>query len=200
MYGSLDQSRRQEMSEETTEDRDALGVAHLSDVRQRFEGLKRSAERAAAQVDDARFYQPLEQDGNSIALLMKHMGGSLESSFTDFLTTDGEKPTRNRDAEFERESGDTRETIGAKWERGWGALFGTLDALRPRDLLRTVHVRGEPHSVMQALSRHVVHQATHTGQIIILARHYAGAEWETLTIPRGKSEEYTAKMMAKHRE
>ena len=185
------------MSEETTGERDALGVAYLSDVRQRFAGLKRSAERAAAQVDDASYFQPLEEDGNSIALLMKHMGGSLESSFTDFLTTNGEKPTRNRDAEFELEAGDTRETILAKWERGWNALSGTLDALRPGDLLRTVHIRGEPHSALQALSRHVVHQSTHAGQIIILARHWAGARWETLTIPRGKSKEYEARMREK---
>ena len=185
------------MSEETTGERDALGVAYLSDVRQRFAGLKRSAERAAAQVDDASYFQALEEDGNSIALLMKHMGGSLESSFTDFLTTDGEKPTRNRDAEFELEAGDTRETILAKWERGWNALSGTLDALWPGDLLRTVHIRGEPHSVLQALSRHVVHQSTHAGQIIILARHWAGARWETLTIPRGKSKEYEARMREK---
>ena len=188
------------MSEEMTGERDALGVAYLSDISQRFEGVKRSAERAAAQVDDASWFQQLEEDGNSIALLMKHMGGSLESSFTNFLTTDGEKPTRNRDAEFVREEGDTRETILAKWEHGWGALFGTLDALRPGDLLRTVHIRGEPHSVLQALSRNVVHQSTHAGQIIILARHYAGEKWETLSIPRGKSEEYTAKMMERQRQ
>ncbi|HET7552724.1 MAG TPA: DUF1572 family protein [Gemmatimonadaceae bacterium] len=182
------------MSEETMGERDALGVAYLSDIRQRFAGVKKSAERAAAQVDDASYFEPLEEDGNSIALLMKHMGGSLASSFTDFLTTDGEKPTRNRDAEFELEAGDTRETILAKWERGWSALSGTLDALRPRDLLGTVHIRGEPHSVVQALSRHVVHQSTHAGQIVILARHWAGESWETLSIPRGKSEEYTARM------
>ena len=182
------------MSEETTAEGDALGVAYLSDLRQRFEGLKKSAERAAAQAGDAHYFQPLEEDGNSIALLMKHMGGSLESTFTDFLTADGEKPTRHRDAEFVREPGDTRETIVAKWERGWGALFGTLDALRPGDLLRTVHVRGEPHSVMQALTRNMAHQAMHAGQIIVLARHYTGSAWETLSIPRGKSEEYTTKL------
>lgn len=185
------------MGEETTGERDALGVAYLSDVRRRFGGLKKSAERAAAQVEDEGYFQPLEVDGNSIALLMKHMGGSLESSFTDFLTADGEKPTRNRDAEFEREAGDTRETILAKWERGWDALSGTLDALRPADLLRTVHIRGEPHSVLQALSRHVMHQSTHAGQIVVLARHWSGAKWETLSIPRGKSEEYTAEMKAR---
>ena len=183
------------MNERIVNDFHTLGAAFLNDTRQKFASMKKSAERAAAQVDDARLFQPLEADGNSIALLMKHMGGSLESSFTNFLTADGEKPTRNRDAEFVREPGDMRETIGAKWERGWSALFGTLDALEPGDLLRTVYIRGEPHNVVQALSRHVVHQATHTGQVIVLARHWAGSSWETLSIPRGKSEEYTAKMM-----
>lgn len=184
------------MNEDSGE-RDALGVAYLSDVRQRFEGLKKSAERATAQVDDANYFRPLEEDGNSVGVLMKHMGGSLASSFTDFLTTDGEKPTRNRDAEFEREPGDTRETITARWERGWGALWETLDGLGPGDLLRTVQIRGKSHSVVQALSLHVSHQATHAGQIIMLARHWTGARWETLTIPRGKSEEYLARMMEK---
>ena len=188
------------MNEPTTGGHDTLGRAYLMDVRQRLEGLKRSAERAAAQVDDASWFQPLEEDGNSIALLMQHMGGSLASSFTDFLTTDGEKPTRNRDAEFVLEPGDTRETILARWERGWTALFGTLDALTPDDLLTTVYIRGEPHTVVQALSRHVVHQATHTGQIIVLARHWTGAGWETLSIPRGMSEEYTARMMERQRQ
>jgi hypothetical protein len=188
------------MNEAAAGDRDTIGRALLSDVRQRFEGLKKSAERAAAQVDGASWFQPLEEDGNSIALLMKHMGGSLASSFTDFLTTDGEKPTRNRDAEFVLDPGDTRETILARWENGWSALFATLDALTPADLLTTIYIRGEPHTVVQALSRHVVHQAAHAGQIILLAKHWAGAKWETLSIPRGKSAEYTARMMERQRQ
>ncbi len=188
------------MKEAVAGDRDTIGRALLSDVRQRFEASKKSAERAAAQVDGASWFQPLDEDGNSIALLMKHMGGSLASSFTDFLTTDGEKPTRKRDAEFVLEPGDTRETSHTKWESGWDALFGTLAALTPDDLLTTIYIRGEPHTVVQALSRHVVHQATHTGQIVILAKHWAGAKWETLTIPRGKSAEYTARMMEKQRQ
>lgn len=187
------------MDEPTTDGPDVMGLAYLSDIRRQFADLKKSAERAAAQVGDAQFFQPLEEDGNSIGVLMKHMGGSLASSFTDFLSTDGEKPTRNRDAEFVREPGDTRETIAERWERGWSALWKTLDGLGPGDLLRTVHIRGEPHSVVQTLSRHVSHQAMHAGQIIMLARHWTGARWETLTIPRGKSEEYTARMMEKHR-
>jgi hypothetical protein len=145
-------------------------------------------------VSDERFFQPLEEDGNSIALLMKHMSGNLESRFTDFLTSDGEKPTRDRDGEFVREAGDTRETIAAKWERGWSALWGALDSLSVRDLLKTVRIRGEPHTVVQALLRQVAHQSQHAGQVVILARHWAGEGWNTLSIPRGKSKEFEARM------
>jgi hypothetical protein len=182
------------MTEATTSDLDALGGAFLADVRQRFASIKTSVERAAAQVSDEQFFQPLEEDGNSIALLMKHMSGNLESRFSDFLASDGEKPTRDRDAEFVREAGDTRETIAAKWERGWSALWGALDSLSVRDLLKTVRIRGEPHTVVQALLRQVAHQSQHAGQVVILARHWAGEGWETLSIPRGKSKEFGARM------
>ncbi len=182
------------MTQAITSDPDALGSAFLTDVRKRFESIKASVERAAAQVSDVHFFQPLEEDGNSIALLMKHMSGNLESRFTDFLTSEGEKPTRDRDGEFVREPGDTRETILAKWERGWSALWGALDSLSAGDLLKAVLIRGEPHTVLQALLRQVAHQSQHAGQVVILARHWAGEGWETLSIPRGKSEEYTAGM------
>ncbi len=182
------------MTQAITSDLDALGDAFLTDVRKRFESMKSAVERAAAQVSDERFFQPLEEDGNSIALLMKHMSGNLESRFTDFLMSDGEKPARDRDGEFVREAGDTRETIAAKWERGWSALWGALDSLGARDLLKTVRIRGEPHTVVQALLRQVAHQSQHAGQVVILARHWAGAKWETLSIPRGKSKEFEAGM------
>lgn len=181
----------------TTSDLDSLGDAFLADTRQRFASMKTSVERAAAQVSDEQFFQPLEEDGNSIALLMKHMSGNLESRFTDFLTSDGEKPTRDRDAEFVREAGETRETISAGWERGWKALWGALDSVGAGDLLRTVQIRGEPHSVVQALLRQVAHQSMHAGQVVILARHWAGPGWETLSIPRGKSKEFAARMREK---
>ncbi|HEU6450101.1 MAG TPA: DUF1572 family protein [Gemmatimonadaceae bacterium] len=182
------------MTEATSSDLDALGSAFLTDVRKRFESMKTAVERAAAQVSDEQFFQPLEEDGNSIALLMKHMSGNLESRFTDFLASDGEKSTRDRDGEFVREAGDTRETIAAKWERGWSALWGALDSLSVRDLLKTVRIRGEPHTVVQALLRQVAHQSQHAGQVVILARHWAGEGWETLSIPRGKSKEFGARM------
>ena len=185
------------MSEAAAGNRDTIGRAFLTDARQRFESIKTSAERAAAQVNDEQFFQPLDEDGNSIALLMKHMSGNLESRFTDFLTSDGEKPTRDRDGEFVREAGDTRETIAERWERGWSALWGALDSLSAGDLLKTVRIRGEPHTVVQALLRQVAHQSMHAGQVIILAKHYAGAKWETLSIPRGKSKEFGAKMTEK---
>ncbi|HEU4585988.1 MAG TPA: DUF1572 family protein [Gemmatimonadaceae bacterium] len=182
------------MTEATSSDLDALGSAFLTDVRKRFESMKTAVERAAAQVSDEQFFQPLEEDGNSIALLMKHMSGNLESRFTDFLASDGEKSTRDRDGEFVREAGDTRETIAAKWERGWSALWGALDSLNARDLLKTVRIRGEAHTVVQALLRQVAHQSQHAGQVVILARHWAGEGWETLSIPRGKSKEFGARM------
>lgn len=161
--------------------------------------MKTTSERAAAQVDAEHFFTPLDPDGNSIALLMKHMAGNLESRFTDFLTTDGEKPTRDRDAEFVREPGDTRASILARWDRGWAALETALASLRPTDLLRTVYIRAEPHTVLQALSRQLAHQAMHSGQIVMLARHYAGAEWRTLSVPRGGSAAYTAALVARYR-
>jgi hypothetical protein len=185
------------MTQATTSDLDALGNAFLTDTRQRFESMKTSVERAAAQVSDEQFFQPLEEDGNSIALLMKHMSGNLESRFTDFLTSDGEKPTRDRDGEFVREAGDTRETIAERWERGLSALWGALDSVSAGDLLKTVRIRGEPHTVVQALLRQVAHQSMHAGQVIILAKHWAGARWETLSIPRGKSKEFEARMREK---
>jgi hypothetical protein len=182
------------MTRATTSDLDALGHAFLADVRQRFESMKKSVERAAAQVTDQHFFEPLEADENSIALLMKHMSGNLESRFTDFLTSDGEKPTRDRDGEFVREAGDTRAAIEEKWERGWSALWSALDSLSAGDLLRTVRIRGEPHTVVQALLRQVAHQSQHAGQVVILARHWAGEGWNTLSIPRGKSKEFEARM------
>ena len=185
------------MTQATTSDLEALGNAFMTDTRQRFASMKTSVERAAAQVSDEQFFQPLEEDGNSIALLMKHMSGNLESRFTEFLTSDGEKSTRDRDGEFVREAADTRDTIAAGWERGWSALWGALDSVSAADLLRTVKIRGEPHTVVQALLRQVAHQSMHAGQVIILAKHYAGAKWETLSIPRGKSKEFAAGMRDK---
>jgi hypothetical protein len=168
----------------------ALGEALLAELRERFRQQRTLAERAAAQVDDAAFFATLDEESNSIAVVMQHMGGNLRSRFTDFLTTDGEKPDRQRDAEFERTDGTTREDVMARWSAGWGALERTLDLLGPDDLLRTVTIRGEPMPVIQALGRALAHQAQHAGQVVLLAKHRAGAGWTTLSIARGQSTAY----------
>ena len=176
-----------------------LETQYLADVKARFESIRTQAERAAAQVDDAAFFAPLGAEENSIALLMKHMSGNLRSRFTNFLTSDGEKPDRNRDGEFEQGAGDSRATILARWAEGWRILVDTLDALGPGDLGRTVTIRGEPHTVIQALSRQLVHQSQHAGQVVLLAKHAAGAQWKTLSIPRGKSGTFTPETSGRKR-
>jgi hypothetical protein len=180
------------------EDTASLATHYLADVKARFESIRTLAERAAAQVDDAAFLAPLGAEENSIALVMKHMAGNLRSRFTDFLTSDGEKPDRNRDAEFEQGAADSRSAILARWEEGWRILFDALDTIAPGDLARTVTIRGEPHTVIQALSRQLVHQSQHAGQIVLLAKHAAGAGWQTLSIARGQSGAVTRDLGARH--
>jgi hypothetical protein len=157
---------------------------YLADVRVQFEKLKTQAEKAIAQVADDRLHATLDPDSNSLAILMRHMAGNLRSRFTDFLTTDGEKPDRDRDGEFEPDRRLTRAEILADWERGWTVLFSTLEGLEPGDLLCTVSIRGEPMRALEALNRALTHHASHVGQIVLLARHLAGDAWQTLSIPR----------------
>src|SRR5688572_18442224 len=160
---------------------------YLADIRAQFVKLKGTAEAAIDQVDDAGFFAAPDVETNSIAINLKHMGGNLRSRFTDFLTTDGEKPDRDRDAEFVIAPGETRTAVIERWNVGWGALCATLDGLTADDIQRTVHIRGERLTVLQALNRALTHQAYHVGQVVLLARHYSGATWQTLTIPRGGS-------------
>ncbi|HEX6535272.1 MAG TPA: DUF1572 family protein [Gemmatimonadaceae bacterium] len=174
-----------------------LATAYLADVRARFAAVRHSAERAAAQVDERQFFATLDPESNSIATVMKHMAGNLRSRFTDFLVADGEKPDRDRDREFEVDPADRRETIEGAWTAGWSALESALAALAPSDLLRTVRIRGEPHTVLQALQRQLAHHAMHGGQIVLLAKHWAGASWRTLSIPRGGSAAFNAGMAKK---
>ena len=158
--------------------------AYLDDVRQQFRKLKKLAEDALAQVKDEELNLTLDAESNSLAVIMKHMAGNLRSRFTDFLTTDGEKPDRNRDGEFEIEGNPGRATAFADWESGWTRLFETLNALTPADLLKDVHVRGERLSVIQALDRQMTHHAYHVGQIVFLAKHLRSADWKNLSMPR----------------
>ena len=159
-------------------------AAYLTDVRTQFEKMKKLAEGALAQVTDEQLLATLDPESNSIAVIMRHMAGNLRSRFTDFLTTDGEKPDRNRDGEFEIDNPMTRDRAMADWESGWRVLFATLKTLTPEDLLEDVFIRGERHSVIQALDRQLTHHAYHVGQIVFLAKHMRSAGWQTLSIPR----------------
>jgi hypothetical protein len=167
-------------------------AAYLHDVRETAAYYKRLADDAMTQVDDAQFATPLGGEENSIALVAKHLAGNLRSRWTDFLTTDGEKPDRDRDGEFELAVADGRAALLEAWERGWAIFLGALESLAPEDLGRTVHIRGEAYGVIRAVDRGVAHACYHVGQIVLLARHFAGPEWRTLSIPRGESRTFDA--------
>ena len=160
-------------------------TSYLEDSLTVFQQYKQFAERAMAQVSDEQLFALLDGEANSIALIVKHMAGNMRSRWTNFLTTDGEKPDRNRDSEFE-EPPATRQELMRLWDDGWRLVFAAIEPLTEADLARTVTIRGEPHSVMQAIQRQIAHYAQHIGQIILLAKHFAGAEWRSLTIPKAK--------------
>ena len=160
-----------------------------------FRQYKRFADRAIEQATDEQLYATLDPESNSIAVIMKHIAGNMRSRWTDFLTSDGEKPNRNRDTEFE-EPPKTRAELLAMWEDGWRRLFAALEPLGNADLERKVLIRTEPHSVMQAINRQMAHYSQHIGQIILLAKHFAGTNWNTLTVPKKKSAQFTADVAA----
>ncbi len=166
---------------------DELRGDYLEDIQSRFHGLKELADRALAQVTDGELFHQLDGESNSLAILLQHMGGNLRSRWTDFLETDGEKPDRNRDGEFEVAAGTRRSDVVERWERGWRCAFETLSTLSPTDLDRTVTVRGQPLSVQAAIHWQLTHAAYHVGQIVFLAKHYRSGDWQTLSIPRGQS-------------
>jgi hypothetical protein len=172
------------------QDPDALARHFLDDVLLNLRKSKRLADDALAQVDDERFFAAPDPDSNSLALIVKHVAGNQRSRWTDFLSTDGEKPDRDRDSEFELGAGDTRADLMARWETGWTLVLETLGALQPGELLRTVTVRGEAHTALQAIERQLVHYAHHAGQIVFLAKLWAGPSWRTLSIPRGASKRF----------
>jgi len=164
---------------------------YKADVVAAFRNYKKLAERALEQVKDDEYFRALDAEANSIAVIVKHLGGNLRSRWTDFLTSDGEKPDRNRDGEFIAGE-DSRESLTELWETGWRALFDTLDALKIEDFGRTVKIRGEDFSVIKALNRALAHTAYHVGQIALLAKHFRAGDWKTLSVPRGKSGEFNA--------
>jgi hypothetical protein len=169
-----------------------LAAHYIEEARRQMRGHKRLAESAMAQLKDEELFITLDAESNSVAILVKHMSGNMRSRFTDFLTTDGEKPDRFRDQEFELNPATTRAELMKLWEEGWARVFAAIDSLKPEDVMRTVTIRGEPHTVLQAVNRQIAHYAQHTGQIIFLAKHLRSSEWKTLSIPRGKSENYKA--------
>jgi hypothetical protein len=156
----------------------------LDDCLFQLRKLRSQADKAMAQVDERQFFALIDENANSIGLIVKHVAGNMRSRWTDFLTTDGEKPDRHRDTEFEREPGDTREAILARWEAGWNVLFSAITSLAPSDLGKTVTIRNEPHTVVQAINRQLSHYSAHVGQIVLLAKHFAGPRWQTLSIPK----------------
>lgn len=168
-------------------------TSFLEDALSLFRTYQRLSEKAIEQCTDEQLVMQIDSESNSIGLIVKHLAGNLRSRWTDFLTTDGEKPNRNRDSEFV-EPPATREALLKAWNEGWDCLYFTLGNLTDADLTRTITIRGEAHSVMQAISRACTHCAYHCGQIVMLAKHFQGEHWKTLTVPKNKSQEFAARV------
>ena len=168
----------------------SIGAHFLEDVLRTFRDYKRLAERAFAQIEETDFFRTIDEESNSIAVNVKHMAGNMISRWTDFLTTDGEKPERNRDLEFVMLPETTKAEMIAYWEKGWQRTFDAIEPLRPEDLMRTVTIRGQDHTVVQAINRQIAHYAYHVGQIVYLAKHFKSNEWQSLSVPKNRSSEF----------
>jgi Protein of unknown function (DUF1572) len=160
-----------------------------ADALQSFRNYKKLAERAIQQIDDEDFFKTIDAESNSVAVIVKHIAGNLHSRWRDFLTSDGEKPDRNRDTEFEMVA-DTRESLIQFWETGWQMLFGNIEPLTVEDFSKTVSIRGEPHTIVEAINRQLTHYSYHIGQIVFLAKHLRSADWKTLSVPKNKSAQF----------
>ena len=160
-----------------------------ADAIRSFRNYKKLAERAIEQVNDEEFFARIDEESNSVAVIIKHIAGNLHSRWRDFLTTDGEKTDRNRDTEFEM-TGDTRESLMRLWETGWQTLFHNVEPLTDEDFARAITIRGEPHSVVEAINRQLTHYSYHVGQIVFLAKHLRSSDWKTLSVPRNRSAEF----------
>src|SRR5256885_2081794 len=168
----------------------SIGQHYLEDALYTFRYYKKLAEGAFAQINDNDLFRTSDNESNSIAVNMKHMAGNLLSRWTDFLTTDGEKPERDRDMEFVMLPQTTKAEIVAYWDKGWQCTFDAVQPLRPEDLMRTVRIRGQDHTVVQAINRQLAHYAYHVGQIVFLAKHFKASDWQSLSVPKNKSEEF----------
>lgn len=162
---------------------------YLADAVQSFRNYKKLADRSIEQVSNEEFFAVIDVESNSIAVIVKHVAGNLHSRWRDFLTTDGEKPDRDRDQEFEMIA-DTRESLLEFWDSGWETLFGSIESLTEEDFGTTIKIRGEPHTVIEAINRQLTHYSYHIGQIVFLAKHLKSTEWKTLSVPRNRSAQY----------
>ncbi|OYD06770.1 DUF1572 family protein [Paludifilum halophilum] len=172
-----------------------LESLYLKNVQKEFSALKQKGEKTIGRLNEEELYWRPTQSSNSVAILIQHLSGNMQSRWTDFLTTDGEKPNRHRDAEFE-ESGSSRADLLRIWESGWKIFLDTLDRLEETDLQRTVYIRGEAHTVMEAIHRQLSHYAYHIGQIVYIGKQLKGEEWNSLSIPKGESETYLRQKLA----
>lgn len=169
---------------------ESLATHYLEDSVASLRAYKKQADKALDQLNEDEYFITLDEEGNSVAVIMKHMAGNMFSRWTDFLTTDGEKPDRKRDLEFVIESKTNKDGVRAYWEKGWQCVFAALEPLGADDLGRKVLIRGEEHTVIQAINRQLMHYANHIGQIVFLAKHFRSTEWQSLSIPRNKSLEF----------
>ena len=167
-----------------------LAQHYIDDAITTFRGYKKLAEKALDQLRDEEYFVTIDEESNSVAVIMKHLAGNMLSRWTDFLTTDGEKPERNRDMEFVIEPQTSKSEVMTYWEKGWQRTFETLQALQPKDLLLTVMIRGQAHTVVQAINRQLAHYPYHIGQIVFLAKHFRSADWKSLSIPKNKSTQF----------
>ena len=168
---------------------DGLTAHYLSDAIRQFHSLKALADGAMAQIDDHDLFTMLDEEANSIAVLLKHMAGSMRTRWASFPATAEDAQARDRDSEFMTAEGDTKGTLIEQWETGWRYLFSALERLTPEDMANTVHIRGKSLSVIEAVNRQLTHYAYHVGQIVFLAKHFRSGAWQSLSIPRGKSDE-----------
>lgn len=171
---------------------EAIVQNYFEDALSSLRAYKKLADKAIAQVQDEEFFVTLDDESNSVAVIMKHMAGNMFSRWTNFLTSDGEKPNRNRDMEFVIESQTNKDDVIDYWERGWACLFEALEPLRPEDFEKKVKIRGEEHTIVQAINRQLMHYSYHVGQIVFLAKHFRSASWKSLSIPRNRSGEFNA--------
>jgi len=175
-------------------------AAHvLDDALAVYRQYKQLGENAMAQMSDAELLAAIDAEANSVAVIVKHLAGNMRSRWTNFLTTDGEKPDRQRDTEFIVSADETRAEVMRWWETGWESVFAAIESLRPEDLERIVMIRGEPHTVLKAINRQLTHYAYHTGQIVLLAKHFKSADWKSLSIPRGQSEAFNQPSRAREK-